>query len=150
MPPNGSERRRAVRREPQSDEPLSRVRLRTGRELTVVNISPSGALVEGLTRLLPNTHTDLHIVTRHGRVLVRTRVVRALVWQLERDKVCYRTALSFETAVDTEVDPALSERPSLPGRDERESSGYPLPAEIPGNFSAPGTGYPNLDAEDRA
>jgi hypothetical protein len=138
MPHNGSERRRAVRREPQSDEPLSRVRLRTGRELTVVNISPSGALVEGLTRLLPNTHTDLHIVTRHGRVLVRARVVRALVWQLERDKVCYRTALAFDTAVDTAVDPAQS-----------ESNGYSLPGEIPGNFSAPGTGYPNLDAEDR-
>jgi hypothetical protein len=134
----------------------------------VVNISASGALVEGLTRLLPNTHTDLHIVTRHGRVLVRTRVVRALVWQLERDKVCYRTALAFETPIDTEVDPALSEPsshrgrndggsigpalsegPSRPGRDERESNGYPLPAENPGNFSAPGTGYPFLDAEDR-
>ncbi len=185
MPPDGSDRRRAVRREPDSDEPLSRVRLRTGRELTVVNISASGALVEGLTRLLPNTHTDLHIVTRHGRVLVRTRVVRALVWRLERDRVCYRTALTFDTAVDTEVDPAsigrkepnaiplsnskgpaLSERPSSPGRDssglalsepasgrrpdKSESNGYPLPAEIPGNFNAPGTAYPNLNADDSA
>jgi hypothetical protein len=168
MPLNGSERRRAVRREPQSDEPLSRVRLRTGRELTVVNISASGALVEGLTRLVPNTHTDLHIVTRHGRVLVRTRVVRALVWQLERDKVCYRTALAFETPVDADVDPALREPSSRRERndgessgpalsepssghrpDKGESNGYPLPAEIPGNFSAPGTGYPILDAEDR-
>lgn len=158
MPPDVLERRRAVRREPGSDEPLSRVRLRTGRELAVVNISASGALVEGLTRLLPNTHTDLHIVTRHGRVLVRTRVVRAFVWQLERDRVCYRTALAFDIAVDTEVDPALSEsvgpalseRPSRQGRDERESNGYALPAEIPGNFGTPGTDYPNIDAVDRA
>jgi hypothetical protein len=80
------------------------VRLRTGRELTVVNISASGALVEGITRLLPNTHTEIHIVTRHGRALVRTRVVRAQVWRLARDLVCYRTALAFDTAVDTEVD----------------------------------------------
>ena len=104
MPPNDSERRRAVRRTPQPDEALSRVRLRTGRELTVVNISAHGTLLEGVTRLLPNTHTDIHIVTRNGRVLVRTRVVRALVWRLERDVVCYRTALVFDTAVDTDAD----------------------------------------------
>ena len=47
MPPNDSERRRAVRRVPHPDETLSRVRLRTGRELAVVDISSSGALVEG-------------------------------------------------------------------------------------------------------
>jgi hypothetical protein len=149
MPRDGSERRRAVRREPEADEPLSRVRLRTGRELTVVNISASGALVEGLTRLLPNTHTDLHIVTRHGRVLVRTRVVRAHVWQLERDKVCYRTALAFDTAVDTAMDPAPSQAVSRE-RDSAESSGYALPAETRSLFGAPGTAYPALDADDRA
>ena len=77
MPPNGFDRRRAVRRVPQPTETLSRMRLRTGRELAVVDISPSGALVEGATRLLPGTHVDVHVVTRHGRVLVRTRVVRS-------------------------------------------------------------------------
>ncbi len=116
------------------------MRLRTGRELAVVNISPAGALIEGLTRLLPNTHTDIHIVTRHGRVLVRARVVRALVWRLERDVVCYRTALAFDAAVDTEAGPALS---------ERESKGYPVPSEIRGNVSASGTPYPDLEAEGR-
>src|SRR6478752_1628022 len=115
MHPNDSERRRAVRRTPQPDEALSRVRLRTGRDFTVVDISSSGVFLEGLTRLLPNTHTDIHIVTRHGRVLVRARVVRALVWRLERDVVCYRTALAFDTAVDAEA-PALSDR--------SESNGY--------------------------
>lgn len=166
MPPDGSERRRTIRREPHSEEPLSHVRLRTGRELTVVNISSSGALVEGLTRLLPNTHTDLHIVTRHGRVLVRTRVVRACVWRLERDMVCYRTGLAFDRAVDTDVDPAPSERPSRSERDgsngpapseassherdKAESNGYALPGEIPGNVTAPGTSYPPLHVGDDA
>ena len=104
MRPDDSERRLAARRTPQPEEALSRVRLRLGRELIVIDISSSGVFLEGLTRLLPNTHTDIHIVTRNGRVLVRARVVRALVWRLERDKVCYRTALAFDTAVDTEVD----------------------------------------------
>jgi len=134
MPPSETERRRSGRRTPQPDEALSRVRLRTGRELTVVNISADGALVEGHTRLLPGTRTDVHIVTRHGRVLVRTRIVRSLVWRLEPDLVTYRTGLAFDVAVDTEVGEALSER--------RESNGYVVPAEIAGNGEGRGKPYP--------
>lgn len=148
MHPNDSERRRSVRRTPHPDEALSRVRLRTGREFTVVNISSSGVFLEGLTRLLPNTHTDIHIVTRHGRVLVRARVVRALVWRLERDMVCYRTALSFDSAVDIEAGPAPIERSESKGSalsERRESNGYPVPTEIPGNIEAPGSLYPNAE-----
>ena len=124
MPPNDTDRRRAVRRVPQPTETLSRMRLRTGRELAVVDISPSGALVEGATRLLPGTHVDVHVVTRHGRVLVRTRVVRSSVWQLQADAVSYRTALAFDAAVDTEVD------------------GYPLPIETPVIEGGAGSPYP--------
>ena len=149
---NDSERRGAVRRTPQPDEALSRVRLRTGREFTVVNISSSGVLLEGLTRLLPNTHTDIHIVTRHGRVLVRGRVVRALVWRLERDMVCYRTALSFDSAVDIDNGPDLSQRSESKGpalNERTQLNGYPVPAEITGNIEAPGSLYPNPEAKDR-
>lgn len=126
MPPE-VERRRAVRRIPEPNETLARVRLRTGRELTVVNISSSGALVEGHTRLLPGTRAEVHVITRHGRALVRTRVIRASVWRLAADIVCYRTALAFETAVDTEVD------------------GYPIPMENPVNAGGPGNPYPSTD-----
>jgi hypothetical protein len=112
MPPD-IDRRLAPRRRPQSKDTLSRVRLRTGREMVVVDISSAGALVEGITRLLPGTHADVHIVTRHGRVLVRARVVRAMVCHLEADVIRYRAALAFDTPIDTEMDgyavPALSE-----------------------------------------
>lgn len=124
MPPNDPDRRRSVRRVPQPTETLSRMRLRTGRELAVVDISPCGALVEGATRLLPGTHVDVHVVTRHGRVLVRMRVVRSSVWQLQADAVSYRTALAFDAAVDTEVE------------------GYPLPIETPVIEGGPGSPYP--------
>ena len=125
MPPNDPDRRRAVRRVPQPTETLSRMRLRTGRELAVVDIASCGALVEGATRLLPGTHVDVHVVTRHGRVLVRTRVVRSIVWQLQADAVNYRTALAFDAAVDTEVD------------------GYPLPFETPVIEGGAGSPYPH-------
>ncbi len=142
MPPD-ADRRRAPRRTPHPDESLCRVKLRTGRELTVVNISSAGALVEGLTRLLPGTHAEVHLVTRHGRVLVRTRIVRSLVWRLGPEVVWYRSALAFETPVDTE---SLGER-SESGDSPRESKGNPLPAEIPRNDEAPGIRYPTAEVE---
>jgi hypothetical protein len=95
------DRRRAGRRCPGADEPLSRVRLRTGRELAVVDLSDAGALVEGSARLLPGTHADVHLVTRDGRTLVRTRIVRVWVCQVAADEIRYRGALAFERAVDT-------------------------------------------------
>jgi hypothetical protein len=95
------DRPRALRRVPQPDEPLSRVRLRTGREMAVVDVSASGVLVEGSARLLPGTHVDVHVVTRDGRVLVRSRVTRCHVVALRADAVTYRGALVFERQVDT-------------------------------------------------
>ena len=96
-----TDRRRASRRRPHDTEPLARVRLRTGRELAVIDLSDTGALVQGAARLLPGTHLDVHVVTRAGRILVRSRVVRAFVWQLEADAVVYRGAIAFGLAVDT-------------------------------------------------
>jgi hypothetical protein len=126
MPLSGSERRRAERRIPRADETLARVRLRTGRELAVVDLSSTGALIEGSTRLLPGTHADVHIVTRQGRVLVRTRVVRAWVWRLEPECVRYRAGLAFDTTVDTEVDGyAVPDRPGQ--APSREGTSYPDP-----------------------
>jgi hypothetical protein len=78
------ERRTALRRTPSSTETLARVRLRTGRELAVVDIGDTGALLEGTSRLLPGTHVEVHVVTREGRTLVRSRVTRASVFASPR------------------------------------------------------------------
>lgn len=77
------------------------MRLRAGRELTVVDLSNAGALVESPARLLPGTHVDVHIVTREGRALVRSRVVRAYVSHVAADVVRYRGAIAFDRAIDT-------------------------------------------------
>jgi hypothetical protein len=100
MPTELGERRRFGRRSPSLTEALSRVRLRAGRELAVINVSAAGALVEGTTRLLPGTNVDVHVTAAHGRTLVRARVVRCTVWALAPDAVHYRTALAFEAAVE--------------------------------------------------
>ena len=67
----------------------------------MIDISDAGVLVESQTRLLPGTHVEVHVITSEGRVLVRTRVVRAMVRELRRDGVLYRSALAFERRVDT-------------------------------------------------
>jgi hypothetical protein len=118
------DRRRAARRAPDAGDVLARVRLRGGRELGVLNISPGGALLEGETRLLPGTHVDVHVTTRDGRVLVRARVMRAWVVRLRADAVSYRVALTFETPVDT------------------ATHGYPVPGADPA-LAPQRTGYPD-------
>jgi hypothetical protein len=124
------ERRRTARRSPDAREPLSRMRLRAGRELTVVDVSASGALVEGPTRLLPGTHVDVHVVTRQGRVLVRSRIVRAYVCGVRADAVCYRGALAFERLVDT------------------AAAGYAIPDVLLDAVGVSGPAYPHSPRRD--
>lgn len=114
-----------IRRAPSTEEPLSRVRLRTGCALSVVNVSNGGVLVEG-ARLLPGTHVDAHVVTSDGRVLVRSRVLRSYVSELAADVVRYRGALAFDRAVDT------------------SAAGYAIPSSLRVMADAPGIGYPTV------
>jgi hypothetical protein len=95
------DRRVAGRRAPGHPEPLARIRLRTGRDAMVLDVSDAGALVEGGVRLLPGSHVDAHVVTTAGRLLVRSRVVRAWVCSLDATGPTYRTALAFQARVDT-------------------------------------------------
>ncbi len=118
------DRRVACRRDPECGEPLSRVRLRAGREMAVVNVSSSGVFVEGDVRLLPGVHVDVHVMTAAGRVLLRSRVVRAFVWRLTAEAGTYRGALAF------------------PERVKVDSRGYPMPASGAMASTDSGSTYP--------
>ena len=95
-----AERRRTPRHLPLASEPAARLRLRTGRELSVVDVGAGGALVESEGRLLPGTGVDVHVMTTEGRQLIRSRVVRAFVWSLHADRIVYRGALAFERHIE--------------------------------------------------
>ena len=99
--PHLIERRSAVRRRPQDDEAIARVRLRGGSEMTMIDVSDAGALVQGSTRLLPGTYVSAHIVGRTGPVLVRSCVIRAWVSAIGTGGVTYRSALAFQPHLDT-------------------------------------------------
>ena len=121
-----AERRAAARRTPAPDEPLACARLRTGGELTVVDVSDAGALVEGSTRLLPGTHVEVHVVTREGRTLVRSRIARAAVHAITADTLRYRAALAFERWVNSTSHRVVTTQSPLSGAPE--GSPYPSPA----------------------
>jgi hypothetical protein len=86
---------------PAETESLSRVRLRLGSELAVINVSDAGILVDGVCRLSPGSRVDVHVVTTKGRVLIRATVARAHVSALQSDSLRYRAALIFDQTVDT-------------------------------------------------
>jgi hypothetical protein len=108
-----SDRRRAPRRLPRPAEAVSKVRLRTGRELQVVNIGPAGVLVEAAARLLPGTWVDVHVITTDGRELVRSRVVRAWVCHVSADAILYRGALAFDRLLAVAI---TAPGPSMPNK----------------------------------
>ena len=95
----------------------------------MINLSDTSLLAEGGMRLLPGTHVDVHLVTCEGRLLVRSRVVRAFVCRVGRDRIEYRGALAFERPVPT------------------NAVGYSIPE--PGNASSgtPGKPYPDSPLE---
>ncbi len=122
-----TERRRALRWTPSAGGPLSWVRLRTGRELIVIDIAVAGVLVEGGSRLLPGSWLEVHLATAGGRLLVKGRVVRSHVWRVEPNRIWYRSGLAFDDQVG-----ALG-------------PGYLLPASVAVPPDAQGTTYPQVE-----
>ena len=122
------ERRASPRRVPEASETLASIRLRTGRELAVVDIGDGGALVDGSARLLPGTHVEVHVVTREGRTLVRSRITRASVFAVAADALRYRAALAFDTRVNTAPSRVVA-TPSSPAG-AAGGSGYPSPDNL--------------------
>lgn len=118
------ERRRAIRRSVSQDEPLGHARLRTGGRLQILEASSWGALAQTTDRLLPGRHLDVHIVSAEGRALVRCRVVRAFVVNVEADAMHYHVALSFDRAIDVRFD------------------GYALPSPVLAEEAGRGIAYP--------
>ena len=124
------ERRHAARRRVGEADPLARIRLRTGRELTVIDVGNTGALVESATRLLPGTHVDTHVMTGAGRVLVRSRVTRARVSAVAAESLTYQAALAFQQAIDASPSGYLIPGPSASPQED-QGTGYPEPLRRP-------------------
>lgn len=73
------------------------VRVQPAREVTAVNLSRGGVLVESLWRFRPGASVTLHVQQGTGGFQVRGAVERCLVHAIERGGgVRYRAAIRFE------------------------------------------------------
>jgi hypothetical protein len=71
-------------------------RVRPGRQVSVIDLSASGALVETSHRLLPGTTVELQVDATDRSATMRGRVMRCAVSQVRSSLVCYRGAIAFE------------------------------------------------------
>jgi hypothetical protein len=71
--------------------------LRPGQEVTLINLSRGGALIESHTRLLPGTRAELQL-SGGVRCIVRGRILRCRVSSV--NPLRYEGAIVFERTLD--------------------------------------------------
>lgn len=101
MPDETRDRRRARRR---ADHGVVSARVRPGWEVSLLDVSAGGALVETSYRLLPGSSIELHLATLDRKVLVRGEVLRSAVVRVRAAGICYRTAIGFDRSLSWFVD----------------------------------------------
>jgi len=91
------DRRGAARFAPGARALSTRARLRHGSEVTVVDLSTAGVLIEGRCRLRPGGAVGICLDLADGEGALPCRVVRCHVSATDgQEGVCYRAALVFE------------------------------------------------------
>lgn len=78
-----------------------RARLRPGGDVVLVDLSGTGALVEGTFRFRPESRCDLSVTCEASESTLRAVIVRSFVARLDRTgPVRYRAAIKFDRPVD--------------------------------------------------
>jgi hypothetical protein len=76
-------------------------RIRGGPDISLIDVSASGALIEGARPLRPEARVEVHLVLDTRRAVLPARVVRSLVAAIDADRgITYHAALSFERRFD--------------------------------------------------
>ena len=96
--------RRRTRRFGHDDHSILSARVRPGLDVSVVDVSAGGALVESDCRLMPGAIVELQLETPGGRAAIRGRVLRCSVARLRSTSVCYRGAIGFDRHLPWFVD----------------------------------------------
>jgi len=94
--------RRASRRWARIEEHgIVLARVRPGYDVSLIDISPGGMLIECARRLMPGAGIELQL-QREGRgvEIIRGRVLRCSIVRLRPDAVNYRGAIAFERRIE--------------------------------------------------
>jgi hypothetical protein len=128
--------RRHEPRYPASAVPeITAVRLSSGDPLTLINVSASGMLVQGKTRLVPGKQVTIEFDGIISPKQIKVRVVRCQVSAIESGSLQYRTALVFAQRLELAVE-ASAQPVSIAGPAEE------APTRKEGNVAAVGTPAP--------
>jgi hypothetical protein len=133
----GAERRTSCRKPPSAIPTLKKVSLSSGLEVTLINISRGGALIESNNRICPTTTICLRMVTAEGVYQLFGRVLRSRVCGLGAG-LRYQSAVAFHNELpllleDTGVE-ARHEAPAVvavPSSVQPEPAAAPLPVPVP-------------------
>ena len=113
-----SERRRHRRHVRPEEHRIVSARIRPGYDVSVVDMSAGGALVESERRLMPGSPVELHVRSVHRSEIVRGRIVRCAVARLRANGICYRGAIAFDHNLLWLVDEAVTGY-TVPGAETR-------------------------------
>ena len=78
---------------------IAKVRIRPGREALLIDLSPRGAYLETVHRLMPGTHVEVQLWRHEQSSAVRARVLRCGVATVAPTQVTYRAAINFDAAL---------------------------------------------------
>ena len=101
-----SDRRTALRRQTLEEHGIVHARVLPGKDVTIINVSARGALVETQYRLLPGSPVELLVEGDPGCATVRGRVLRCFVSGVRSACVSYRGAIAFDGDLRWLDDPA--------------------------------------------
>lgn len=90
------ERRRSRRRQSVHEHGIDSARVRRGVNVSIVDVSAGGVLVETPQRLLPGLPLEIHFERGKRLSTIRGRVLRCVVIRLTASTVCYRGAIGFD------------------------------------------------------
>ena len=109
------ERRSTPRKTSFEEHGIMGVRVRPGRDGSVVDVSAGGMLIDTIHRLLPGTTVEVLLAGADRRTTIRGRIVRCAVASLHGSVVRYRGAVRFDRSIASFLD----------------FDGYVIPSEYP-------------------
>lgn len=104
--------RRLARRRGADEHGIVSAKIRPGHPVTLIDLSPGGALVEADRRLLPGSTVELHIQSADRHASMRGCVLRCSVVRVRPASICYRGAIAFDRHLPWFVEAAGYELPS--------------------------------------
>jgi hypothetical protein len=116
--PPSSERRRNRRHARPEEHRIVAARVRPGYDVSVIDVSAGGALVESERRLMPGAPVELHVRIDHRSEIVRGHIVRCAVARLRANSVCYRGAIAFDRQIPWLADDVVTGY-AVPGSETR-------------------------------